>query len=515
MTKTVGFIGNCQLGTLSGLYRRLLEPESGIDVFYIPSYQSADDAQKALIGSADVIVRQILDFDQKIGALQTDAVVHLFPHVSGAFLWPYTGQAHPKNASFPYFDSNGPYPAEMGDSFLNRMIAENVEPDEAVSRYLNTDVATVKRLDRFQELIFDKQRARDQACGYDFAGIIEARFRTESLFRSPSHLEVPLTMILASKLFERLELDSGIIAKAVADPPSGLFPISATPIHPGVIEKFGLSFADKNHRYRYFDEGSFTFQEYAGRYMRFEWNPMLAEGLHWFRNQEFGRAMAALEDGVVRSPRSAIGRFVLSDLLAKHDRLAEGIQRAREAVELEPKDPHFRQRLDHLLNRRANPPVQPERMSGSNLVMLFGRAGNAHKFQGEGWSNPEAKYTWTAGSRAHLRIAGASTNYGYLLNFSASPYVPAARPVQRFKVSANGVNVAELELDKPAECSVWIPANVVPEVTDTLEITFDLPDAGRPMDFDGGRDDRMLALAFKHLSLDRINAGDIVVASTS
>src|SRR6185312_406205 len=118
MAKRVGFIGNCQVGTLSNLYRRLLGDESETDVFYVPSYQEANAEQKQQLASADVLVRQMLDSDQRIGAVETKAEVHIFPHVTGAFLWPYTGTAHPKNATFPYFDQNGPYPPELGDSFL-------------------------------------------------------------------------------------------------------------------------------------------------------------------------------------------------------------------------------------------------------------------------------------------------------------------------------------------------------------------------------------------------------------
>ena len=128
------------------------------------------------------------------------------PHVAGAFLWPYTGQSHPKNAAAPFLDEAGPYPAELGDSFLNRMIVAGVPAEQAVQTYLSTDVATVRRVDRLQELVLDKQRDRDLACGYGFADLISARFRQERLFRSPNHPEVRLTMMLAGEVFARTPL---------------------------------------------------------------------------------------------------------------------------------------------------------------------------------------------------------------------------------------------------------------------------------------------------------------------
>jgi hypothetical protein len=120
-----------------------------------------------------------------------------------------------------------------------------------------------KRLDRLKDLVLDKQRTRDRACGYDFAEIVETRFRIESLFRSPNHLEIPLTMTLAEHLFSRLGMDPAIVTASAANPPPGLFPISAPPIHPRVAEKFGLTFAEADTRYRYFDDGGFTFEEYC------------------------------------------------------------------------------------------------------------------------------------------------------------------------------------------------------------------------------------------------------------
>jgi len=502
MAKSIGFIGNCQIATMSGLYRRLLDENSRIDVFYIPSYKEADEAQQRQIASADIIVQQMLDFEQKIGALKTDAKTILFPHVSGAFLWPYAGSAHPKNGAFPFFDQNGPYSAEMGDSFLNRMIMDQVAPEEAVTRYMDTDVATVKRVERLKEIVLDKQRARDRACGYDFADWIEANFQTRPLFRSPSHLEIPLTMHLAGRLFEKLEMDPSVVAQAAANPPGGLFPISATPIHPGVIDKFGIRYIPNSHRYRFFDEGNFTFEEYAGRYMRFEWNPKLAEGLHWFRSGDKDKALGALEVAVVSSPRSAIGRFVLSDLLAKQNRLAEAIQRAREAVELEPDNKHFQQRLDHFQHRRGQAPEttpKPEPVAG--VTLDFGRAGNAKNYMTEGWSNPEVNYTWTNGSRARLQIKGFRAVDNFTLKFTAAPFAPPVRPYQRITILVNDIELGKVAIEESVEIALTIPPGSIPAPVDPLILTFELPDAARPVDFDSSNSDsRLLGLAFRRLS---------------
>ena len=114
----------------------------------VAAYQNASDEERRKIAEADVLVSQVLDFVPRIGDLETRATVQLVPHVTAAFLWPHTGSPHPRNAPAPLLDASGPYPAEIGDSFPERGgTAEKVPADEAVARYLATDVAKVRKLD--------------------------------------------------------------------------------------------------------------------------------------------------------------------------------------------------------------------------------------------------------------------------------------------------------------------------------------------------------------------------------
>jgi hypothetical protein len=334
---------------LTSLYRRVVVPETGDVVDYVPSYQDATTEQRRAIAEADVLISQVLDFIPRIGDLETKAHVQLVPNVTAAFLWPYTSSPHPRNVPEPTLDESGPYPGELGDSFLNRMITDNVPAETAVARYLETDVAKVRNLGRLMELVMDRQRKRDNACGFHFADFIENNFRTTNLFRSPNHPETPMGMKLASDVYESIGVDSEITAKMRAQPPGDLFPATEAPLHPGVIAYFGLTYADARTRYRYFYEGSFTFEEYALRYMRYEWNPTLAQGIHLARQGETREAAAVLERAIARSPRSSDGHFVLSNMLAQQGRMREAIERAFQAVVLDPGNDHFQRRLDHLL----------------------------------------------------------------------------------------------------------------------------------------------------------------------
>lgn len=349
VVRRVVFVGNCQLDTLANLYRRVAGSESSDVVTYLPSYRDANAGQRRIIADADVLVQQVLDFAPRIGDLETHATVHLVPHVAGAFLWPYTGQPHPKNAPAPFLDEAGPYPAELGDSFLNRMIVAGVPAEQAVQTYLSTDVATVRRVDRLQEIVLDKQRDRDLACGCSFADLISARFRQERLFRSPNHPEVRLTMMLAGEVFARLGMAPQLIEEMVRSPSGALFPPSETPVHPSIIKHFGLEFIGPDTRYRYFNEGSFTFEEYAYRYMRYEWNPDMAKAFHLFWTKQFDAAVPVFEVAIRSSPGSAAAHFVLSDLLAQQGRFADAVEPARQAVQIEPQNEAFQKRLDYMI----------------------------------------------------------------------------------------------------------------------------------------------------------------------
>lgn len=343
--RLIVFVGNCQLDGLARLYRRVAAgPEE--DVVYLASYQEADADQRALVARADVLLRQVLEFAPVVGELETSAEVHLVPHIGAAFLWPCTGRAHPRNAPAPFLDESGPYPAELGDSFLDRLIATGVPAEQAAQTYLATDIASVRSAARMAEIMLERQRARDRLCGTGFADLISERFRDEQLFLSPNHPAPPLAAILANEVFRRIGVTAEVLAGLAAAPPDGLFPPTETPIHPSIIAQFGLTFVTRDSRYRYFNEGRFSCAEFAARYMRYEWNPLLAEAFHIYWSGDEDAALTAFIRAVPTAPRSAIARLVLSELLGPRGRMDEALEMARQAVELEPDNLECRRRFE-------------------------------------------------------------------------------------------------------------------------------------------------------------------------
>jgi hypothetical protein len=488
------------------MYRSCIAAENQEEVRYFPSYEENNDQIKELLFESDVVVIQLLDFDQKIGEISTKGRVVWFPHISGAFLWPYSGQAHPKNEKYDFFDAGGPYPAELGDSYLSKMIKDQVEPELAVRQYLATDVAKVKRIDRLFELVMEKQRARDIRCGYAFSEMICSNFRQQVLFISPNHPSKSLALAMAFSLFRNLGISEGVIDELYHKLPDVPFPPTETPIHPSVISHFSLEFADPDTRYRYFDEGRFTFEESAHRYMNYEWNKNLARGLHLVRMGMSEQALPYLDNGVRECPRSWVGRAVLSDLFIKRGRLEDATVLAKEAVEIEPWDRDLQQKLDSVNNLVATKMAKRQVSLRTVLEIKFGHGGNSYNFTGEGWSNPESNSTWTVGLRAALHIGVLNPEFDYLIVMNVHPFISPRNPIQRINVTANDAHLVSLSLDRPGELKIWLRSEEIlrMEASD-VTLFIDLPDAGRPSDNDSTiGDDRVLGLSFRNLEVQQV-----------
>jgi Flp pilus assembly protein TadD len=336
--KNVTFVGNCQALAMCTLYREFIGAPAGENVIYFNDHDLRGQAVLDGVASADLVVVQDRDFSHE---LTPDAVPHAdfrsFPMVMASFLWPYANEAHVRNEAQPPF-SDGPYPSQLGDSYLNRLIAEGASPEEALERYSALDIGKATHLDRLAKLHVDRQRERDARTGFEIAPVIEAEFRRQPLFRTPHHPNAILFGVAARQLFTHMGAPAETVQAAVDSLEKSPFPSDELPIHPGVIRHFGLTFADETTRYSYFDEGSFTFAEFVLRYMRYESNHALRTAIETIDSENPTVNLARLEEGLAQSPDSVRGwRFKarLLDRLGRHDEAGEAIARS---IALDPND---------------------------------------------------------------------------------------------------------------------------------------------------------------------------------
>jgi tetratricopeptide (TPR) repeat protein len=348
MSGHVVFLGNCQAGTLALLYRTVIAPETGERVTYLASYVAADEKAASEVASAGLLVRQRLDFAPKTDGLTTVGRTVEFPLVSAPFLWPCSGRRRAADLPAPHLDPLGAYNAELGDSFLDNLIARGVPPAEAVEHYRAADIVSLRHVDRMREMVLDKQRARDEACdGYEIASYIDSRINSQKLFRTANHPELPLTFHLAAQVFQRMGVSDALVAKAL-DYKGGLFPDTEAPIHPSILAHFNLAYADANTTYRFYDEGRFTFADYAYRYMEGAWNAELYLGFHLAQIGNADEAIATLRRALDRSPGSSRGHSVLANLLSGKGNLDEAVIHSGQATQLAPENDHLKRVHEHI-----------------------------------------------------------------------------------------------------------------------------------------------------------------------
>jgi tetratricopeptide (TPR) repeat protein len=350
--RSVVFIGNCQIQSIYHLYQRFATQSAGERLLYIKSYESIEAADRLAIEQADVIIEQVQDFQPKadVAGIPTQGKKIGVPVVHCGFLWPFAGQPHPSNPSLPYLEG-GPYGSESSDGFLNRLIKKGTDVESAVQTYLDLDINKTVNLDRLLEMVLEKQQMRDDLTGFNIANIISRFFKTEPVFLTPYHPNLRIAMELVSQTLKRLDVTANDIEQMRIATQVTPFPKEELPVHPAVARHFGLTWATEDRRYRFLNEGRFTFWEFATRYMTCDWNPALAEGLNFARERNLEQARVTLTEALEKSPGSAVGWGSLSSVYWQMNEPSQAMTAILKALELDPDSPNHHLHKAILLNR--------------------------------------------------------------------------------------------------------------------------------------------------------------------
>jgi Flp pilus assembly protein TadD len=352
MAKIV-FVGNCQVGAICSVYKTLVAPWTDDSATFVDAYDFNPVKAAEAFQNADILVGQVAETKSNvdIDELSANIAKYRVPVITAGFLWPFGGQPHPKTAGLTH-TSHRPYPAELGDSYLNRMISKGADVDESAKRYLDLDINKLVNLDRLLELNLEKQRGRDLATGFRSAAIIEQHFRDEHIFLTPYHPEIRVARYLIEETFRMMNLDAAVFDRVTNWLRISPFPLDANPIHPSVQRHFGLKYAGPDYRYRFHNEGAFTFEQFVRRYLKFEWNEALIEGLALGKERQTLEAAAEkIKIGLQQSPQSAGGYLALSGVLERLGRMDEAVAAARTAAQLDSQDPQVLRHLGLLLGQ--------------------------------------------------------------------------------------------------------------------------------------------------------------------
>jgi tetratricopeptide (TPR) repeat protein len=348
------FAGNCQARALGTVYKLHVAPLRGETVRLIELHPGLDEQELAAplaeVYGADVVVEQRFDFPSRIPPdfLRPAVTQVAFPYVGGAFYWPFAMEPHILNQPEPLLNNGVPYPGEISDRILNRMIREKVPPEEAAQRYLEMDVPRIARIERLMEMHLGKQRQRDAVSGIKTADYIVDNFCREKLFLTTGHPALPLFRVIARQVFGALGVPAAVIETTLQSLRLPPYPLDEAPIHPALAAHLRLDFADATTRYRFRHEGRFTFAEYVRRYLRHAWDSELEEGIALTHRGESARAAALLHAGLQRCPESLTGWQSLAMALAgvgRFDSALEALDRAGVIDPADPETPQIRARV--------------------------------------------------------------------------------------------------------------------------------------------------------------------------
>jgi len=309
MTRRVVFAGGIQAKALAKAYRLDVALDRDEDVFFINVEAMAREAAQRVVAAADVLITDLTPSGQTVpdSLIRVGTLKIAVPVVDGGFLWPFAEKAHPRNVPSEGLP-DGPYPAGFGDSYLDRLLEQGIDEDDAVSRYLELDIGQEAGLDDRLRASLATLAELDAISGFDLAVFIAENFRNQALFTTRDNLALPLFKHVGWRLFRQM----GIASDRIAGMIDTYFPPDFMPVHPSVLRHFGMAAPPADYRYPMMDEGSFTFEQFCHRYVRFDWNRRLHAAIGMVESNP-SEAIPALRLALETSPDSVAGLRALEE----------------------------------------------------------------------------------------------------------------------------------------------------------------------------------------------------------
>lgn len=179
------------------------------------------------------------------------------PHLH--FLWPFHCN-DPRNEDekrHPNQFGSKPF-VYYGDAFIINLLQEGVDKEEIIRRYLAVDLmAEANKMHAFTTKFLERQ---DRCCTIKIADYILSNYKSIALFRSINHPNNRLAFEISNRILSAI--DCRTVSSIVLDQTQELQALEM-PIHPYLINHFGIAFANQNTRYAYDFKRLLTFEEYV------------------------------------------------------------------------------------------------------------------------------------------------------------------------------------------------------------------------------------------------------------
>lgn len=271
--------GNCQAQFLHLLLERIPWIADRFQVHLVTNTVEIGAQPEPLPHSASRAVLLWLQYDQRpqlpvrdelLQRIPDDCEIVRFPAVGLNAFWPFR-MRDPLNRPEPAFPW-GRYP--LGDRLAMEVRKLGLTPERAYERYMERSYEQMPDVEHL--LGFDRavHTQRDAGSDLAMADFVFANLRDVHQFWTHGHLAISVVAELLSRLLARSsgslgEMNDGVRAQiaAACAPFEGQGDVQL-PLHPLVIERLGLRFADGTTRYRWFSQ-RWTFEEYMTRYIAF------------------------------------------------------------------------------------------------------------------------------------------------------------------------------------------------------------------------------------------------------
>jgi len=351
----ITFVGDHQVQSLKQLFDLSANVPNDEQTIYVNPLVGISADSQAHIAKADTLILQTAAtaFELDLDELNPTASRHYLPKVTADFLWPFGGQAHVRNFATSRIPGRV-FTTEFGDAYLNRQLVHATDAEQVVQSYCNLDVSRVIDIDLYLRLFIQQQERLDPDAKFDIPELILRNFRSESLFRSPSQPGKKIINHLARILFSGMGVSPERLRK-ISEHAGETNSEGELPIHPSIARHFELQWVGEDHIYQFTRGQHVSFREYVRRYVIYNSDTDLEEGLYLSEIGHPLRAIEKLRCALARSPRSFCGHYSMCKALAKVGEVQKAIEHLRIAIEIEPNDPLPRTALSLLLTQSAQP----------------------------------------------------------------------------------------------------------------------------------------------------------------
>lgn len=266
-TRYVIMHGNCQFGLVLEMLAHDMR-RCGYELVHCANYAhrtAKNTPEPEQLARCDVFIEQVSNWHPTIAPdyavnLRRDCRRLRVPALMMHSLWPLqqTDPRHVLTEEFPF----GKHP--YGDSYVIRLMREHTDPDEVIRRYMELDIKKLIDLDRLHETVVQRWEANDRMADLPLGPAIDQDFRKIRLFDTYNHPAHTVTEMLRDA-FAAFILDGN---ECVLPPALLQQQRVQVPIHPQVIEHFGLEWVGPDSTYQFReDRRRITFAQWLRAYV--------------------------------------------------------------------------------------------------------------------------------------------------------------------------------------------------------------------------------------------------------